>query len=285
MWEILEEQLGPIPKYLKNGLFYSGYDNVWSIGTLSYEDIEQIEQFIKKDIHKFMKPEDDPYSFYHFFRSPANFQIIPGHKKFLKVVADYISQKGPQVFISPITEKAFNTKRAYSREDTRTASTVSLTPKYQPPVPPKPVDLEEQTKKLKTIVNTWIRKQITEFNLSEDLLINDITVSYDLDTPGTDQQSALKGTAICSVCASTHKIFSMTYAGTGTRRWIISNFVKHFKKHLPVQQNDDDSFTDPKRHRFMLEGEESSLGDPLIKVEDARSFQGYDGGMSMAGHF
>lgn len=113
LFEFLESTLKiEIPVYIKNVLYFSGFDNLLSLMTLNENDISEIESFVRFDIVNFLEENNrSPEVFHIFADNIEKFRIMLGHKKLLFKISDYIKEKGLKSLSSKInqnTEKKLN---------------------------------------------------------------------------------------------------------------------------------------------------------------------------------
>lgn len=104
-WNVVQRKMGhKIPKYLVNILTLQGFDNALSLKKFDEDDIILVESYVKTDKFSRRIPVDSSLEDYFgiFHNSKADFEIIPGHKKLLMQVIDYIkynlNNRGPKFF-------------------------------------------------------------------------------------------------------------------------------------------------------------------------------------------
>lgn len=103
-WNLIETKLGcNVPKHIQNILALNGYENAVSIKTLKSVDIQNLEKFVKEGM-KSRIPKDAELSEYYgcFASSPVDFVFLPGYRKLLEEIVDFINAKtssdGPEFF-------------------------------------------------------------------------------------------------------------------------------------------------------------------------------------------
>lgn len=105
-WNFIENDMGcVVPKYLKLVLRVRGYDNAASIGTLTSNDIQKLQEFFRAKFKKDVSSDagQDRKDFFHAFHNDSDeFEILPGHVKLLDKVVSYINamteSNGPGYF-------------------------------------------------------------------------------------------------------------------------------------------------------------------------------------------
>lgn len=111
-WQLIEKDMGCIvPTYLKYILRVRGYDNGASVGTLTTNDIHQIQGYFKDKLQKDFDQEASRKKYCHIFYSDSDvFEILPGHVKLLEKIVSHINSvttvHGPGYF-DPRFEKNF----------------------------------------------------------------------------------------------------------------------------------------------------------------------------------
>lgn len=224
IWEPFETNISQIPTYLKNILTLSGFDNIISLQNLDDAAIIEIERFARDQLHLFI-PEDakleDYYNIYN--NNPEMFTIVAGHKILLREIRMYSMEKGAEFFTKFIKRRTYQIcqskiigeglnlipDRCIKKSFHRTA--------------------EEHGKVLKHLVNRWINTVKDSDTKNQIKEIHQITVF----NPSPDEVS---GAVTCSVCHQDIKVSTQSSLN-GYKRWIISNFMRHFKIHLGLSKS------------------------------------------------
>lgn len=113
-WHLNEKYMGcVVHTYLKHVLRIRGYDNAACIGTLTTNDIQGVQEFIRTKLQKTPANDDDRKNYFHSTQQKSDeFEIFPGHVKLLEKIVDYINSMtelhGPAYF-DPRIEK--NTRK------------------------------------------------------------------------------------------------------------------------------------------------------------------------------
>nr|XP_012235005.1 PREDICTED: uncharacterized protein LOC105679515 [Linepithema humile] len=95
MWHIIETGMGlKVPVYLKNIMRLEGYDTTIAIQKISADNIEELELFGRKEMHKFIK-KGEKYSDYFdkYYICPSEFRIPIGHKILLSEIQKFVTNK------------------------------------------------------------------------------------------------------------------------------------------------------------------------------------------------
>lgn len=100
-WQLIEHNMGcVVPLYLQQILRVRGYDNAASIGTLTRDDIQQLQEFFKQKLKKNAEKDSsqdanqnlNQKKFFHAFHNDSDeFEILPGHLKLLDKIVSYIN--------------------------------------------------------------------------------------------------------------------------------------------------------------------------------------------------
>lgn len=94
-WQIIElKMFCKIPTYLQNLLALRGFDNAVSIENFNDDDIIEMETYAKSANIRKRIPEDAKLVDYFgtFYNDPADFEILPGHKKLLNKIVLFVQQ-------------------------------------------------------------------------------------------------------------------------------------------------------------------------------------------------
>lgn len=103
-WEIIETKMGcNVPYYIRNILALNGYENAVSICTIEPEDIDYLQEYARKEMHKRIPKDANLQDYYGFYaEKPAEFVFLRGHVKLLQGIVAFIKQeiesKGPDYF-------------------------------------------------------------------------------------------------------------------------------------------------------------------------------------------
>lgn len=83
-----------IPKYLVNLLNLQGYDNIFSVNQLDDDAINQLEVYARNERFRKQIPKEADLRDYFgiFYNDPAEFEILPGHKKLLRKTVHFIQK-------------------------------------------------------------------------------------------------------------------------------------------------------------------------------------------------
>lgn len=261
-WQKIESDIGVIPKYLKNILNLSGFNNLISIRCIEENTLVEIENFVRNELsiiisHK--NPSTQNINFYDYFsiyhNSPEYFKLSPGHKILLLNLKNYISEKGLGYFLKSKIQSNGSPQEKLEDQFVEPNESHNNERNMYPPIMPednntrkalkrKHIDnlrtLEEETLILLTSLNNWIRnyrKKMTE----HAHLMHDVSI---VDVIPNQLNANLSGIITCSYCNIHIKI--ATDKTASGHRWIISNYMKHFKRHFEPQNStgkDRDSCT------------------------------------------
>lgn len=215
----------------------SGFDNIICLQNLDEANISEVEQFGREQLHLFVPENAKLEDYYYIYKNhPEMFKIVAGHKILLREMRLYSLEKGVEFFAKFIKRRTYQVTESKMVEDGLKVTTVRPVKKTFHKT------AEEHGKLLKLLVNRWInsvkdldpKKQIQEIQL--------ITIF----NPSPDEVS---GSVTCSVCHQDIKV-STQATQNGYKRWIISNFMRHFKNHLglnkKVKVNDGNlNYSDP----------------------------------------
>lgn len=202
---------------------FSGFDNIICIQNLDEANIGEIELFGREQLHLFI-PEDAKLEDYYYIYNnhPDMFKIVAGHKILLREMRLYSLEKGVEFFTKFLKRRSNQvTTEGKMVEEGLKVTTIRPVKKFNK-------SAEEHGKLLKLLVNRWLnsvkdldpKKKIQEIQL--------ITIF----NPSPDEVS---GSVTCSVCHQDIKVSTQS-TPNGYKRWIISNFMRHFKNHLGLNK-------------------------------------------------
>lgn len=265
--ENILEEIGAtmrIPKYLRELLIYTGFDNIISLGELSETDINEMERFGREDLPKLL--EQEKYSaFYSIYAKDVRmFKIRAGHKKLLqnliKDCKDTLNKKHEverganlvakrkcscECRCKQIKKIRVNSRRKNSETESEMDSAVAsdLPENYGT----TGLDSENNYNKHNRIVEhitslakCYIKKFLKELKTvhKQDSLQNtcpeqgpELTANLDKVKVTMDPSPYPAYAKIsCSICD-----FQSTVTPTDRKygkNWVLSNFNKHFKTHF-----------------------------------------------------
>lgn len=96
-WSIVEKKMGCIvPKYLRNILRLRGFDDSFSVSSITKDDIESFTQFAKTSMKNMIPDKADQLEYYFhssYAETPENFEIAPVHLKLLQAIVKFINEQ------------------------------------------------------------------------------------------------------------------------------------------------------------------------------------------------
>jgi hypothetical protein len=243
---VLEQHFGQIPKYIKNLLSITGFD-ILTLSEINDIDIQTIEEFARNKLPALIEKKQYEDYFFIFHKMPSKFEIVPGHKKKIFRMRDFILSRGLDFFIGTVKRKMKASD--HSNQVSQTIITPALAPHYYTPPstttstmaspsPSTPVEssyvmnaFQQRTQlnfeeKLHNVIVRWLRKTEIMINDGRDY-VKDCKMVFSTN----EQDEVVAGAIKCSFCHNQIRV--STQMNSNGKRWIISNFTKHFKKHFP----------------------------------------------------
>jgi hypothetical protein len=250
---------------VKTLLSYNGFDNVVTIQRIDEQDLAEIEEFARSTLPKLvdMKNPEDYYFIYGAM--PNNFRFVPGHKKLIFGIRDYVRNKGADWFSALIRRKVKTEMPMYPHTPIVAAAvasspiipTLSAAVSLASPVsmnspvsqnsgftiksigtahssgsslpPPKrkvSSSRDDNERRLLETINAYIERAQAVLNDGCDYTIKKVTILFN------QNEEAMSAGVYCSICKNIIKIG--TQSNLSGRRWIISNYVRHFRRHFPI---------------------------------------------------
>lgn len=204
-------------------LTLSGFDNIICLQNLDETNITEIEIFGREQLHLFIPEGAKLEDYYYIYKNhPEMFKIVAGHKILLREIRMYSLEKGAEFFAKFIKRRTYQATESKMIEEGLKVTTV------RPVKKTFHKSAEEHGKLLKLLVNRWINS-VKDYDPSKQIQEIRLITIYN---PNPDEVS---GSVTCSVCNQDIKV-STQATQNGYKRWIISNFMRHFKNHIGLNK-------------------------------------------------
>lgn len=211
-----------LPSYLIELLKETGYYNENSFLSINEKDIEEIEKFAREQLHLLVDKKD--YVKYYgplFSKKPEMFTVLGGFKKQIFELSQQLQRETEpsNKIVDDKRKVLYKRKRDSSEENSNTWT--------------KTIDLHLEMEKIKKLILDWIKQKIStasDTNKNNDLLekANDIKIKVEVK-----DENFIFATVSCFLCNTLIKIIKASKNEDNTSaRWMVSNFYKHFSKHL-----------------------------------------------------
>lgn len=99
---ILDTEIGPFPRHLINLLKFLGYDNYLSLKDFNEKDISELEVFAQNDLQQLLDTNQLEKYYGVYAKFTKRFRVLPGHRKLLLSIKDYLLDKGRKYFLRKI---------------------------------------------------------------------------------------------------------------------------------------------------------------------------------------
>lgn len=99
---ILDTEIGPFPKHLINLLKFLGYDNYLSLKDFNVKDINELELFAQNDLQQLIDTHQLENYYGVYAKFTKRFRVLPGHRKLLLSIKDYLLDRGRKYFLRKI---------------------------------------------------------------------------------------------------------------------------------------------------------------------------------------
>lgn len=99
---ILDTEIGPFPKHLINLLKFLGYDNYLSLKDFNEKDINELELFAQNDLQQLLDTNQLEKYYGVYTKFTKRFRVLPGHRKLLLSIKDYLLDRGRKYFLRKI---------------------------------------------------------------------------------------------------------------------------------------------------------------------------------------
>lgn len=218
-----------LPNYLINLLKETGYYNECSFLSINEKDIEEIEKFACEQLHLLVDKKD--YVQYYgplFSKKPEVFKILRGFKKQIFELSQQL-QKETKAGNKDIDDKkkiCHKRKRDDLFEENSNSTSDSITRT-------KTIDLHLEIKKIKKLILDWIQQKIntaSDTNENDDFIKEAKNIKIKVEVR---DENFIFATVNCFLCNTSIKIIKSNKNENNTStRWMVSNFYKHFLKHL-----------------------------------------------------
>lgn len=181
----------------------------------------------KKDYVKYYGPL--------FSKRPEMFKIIGGFKKQIFALSQQL-QRETQASNKNVNKKKICHKRKRDDLSDNEENSNSITRT-------KTIDLHLEMKKIKKLILNWIEQKISKASDTNenDYLIEKVKnlAKYIKIKVEVGDENFIFATISCFLCNTSIKIIKCGKNENNTNaRWMVSNFYKHFLKHLSNTQND-----------------------------------------------
>lgn len=246
----LNEHISEIPKYIGPLLFYNGFDNLISLSKLSVnENLVEIETYTRNTLSKVLNEDDKKEIFGIFFNQPSLFSIPLGHKKCLEYIQQQAvlklkhnkrdnKQRGKQLEITGETYEEEPAARKTKHLETVEQSTSVNTPD-------RARDRENQNaarKHIETVANSYIENFLKE-KLKVGQIEKDTYNEINTKTLKVTLDGSYSAKIECSICSFKSSAYSVQNSSKG-RKWILSNFLRHFRTHFACKIKGKESKND-----------------------------------------
>ncbi|XP_067210203.1 uncharacterized protein [Linepithema humile] len=270
MWHIIETGMGlKVPVYLKNIMRLEGYDTTIAIQKISADNIEELELFGRKEMHKFIK-KGEKYSDYFdkYYICPSEFRIPIGHKILLSEIQKFVTNKlsSDKMYFTPelrleksncqprkLTKSmnfTMNQKRKNCASQTASElqnenfspSSSQHTNSGSNPDTLVDINLNAEHDSLYGLVMAWLKNQnkvnkqvekhVVENFSPASVEINIIEERINDSSESSNYAAKIEANIICPICQKKTKAHKLEYGKQGKMRWVKSNFERHLKSHF-----------------------------------------------------
>lgn len=222
-----------IPPDLKKMLSVNGYSALSIIADITEQELTEIQLFAREKLPKIIN--ENEYEDYYgplFKNFPEEYTIMSGHKKILNKLKNYYEKKcsGALVPCSKSTETRSSSRTEslksvsdHSCEQNMGARSRSRSPLCQT----KTIDFSTENAIVGKTLKSWIRNCCNDHQWEYfENRIDEVLVSCTFDST-----NEIKCQVVC-FCGTMIKLYRAANKPHQQKRWIYSNFHKHFKCHL-----------------------------------------------------
>lgn len=219
-----------LPIFLQNVLKTTGFANEETFANITEEDFSEIETFVRNDLVDLIKKEEYPEYYGVYANNPTKFCILPGFKKLIKLMVVELNNS-----VRTRNEQEVSSKRSQSKANTRTETVVSEIKRKR-----QHIDLENEEKKIKHLIIGWIKSKGGILKPELQKVINNEVNEFSIEVEIADED--LMSAKIKCPCSKFERNVSkkktnldikiLKTLSNNTKRWQVSNFYKHFTKHI-----------------------------------------------------
>lgn len=254
-----------IPRYLMQLLCYSGYDTIYALSEMNLdEDIKKLEQFARSELKSLLEAHEAREFYGIYFRNPSIFKIADGHVKLLSILTNeckaYLKKRSNDVkkksklqLTTQTNQKRKNTSPTVTKSKLNkpsskpNSSTLSPTTSVSNSSFSSSTNVEanisqdinnELDANAKALAETHIKQVVSRYvtnfctDLEDSIKVPLLEKLKDLEVHAEMKYATIR----CIKCDFMSKSFCQQDENQ-KKRWVLSNFNKHFKTHFKPNKN------------------------------------------------